>query len=279
MKIHQHNLVEKKFPCFSLFGYSVAGEETVIVVPELDVSFDIGKCPLEALTVGHVLLTHGHFDHAFGLPYYFAQRHFQHQQTGVALVPKVIVDPLENLLECWSKIDGLLPPHHIIGMNPNEDYAINRKLIARTFATHHVVPSLGFSIIEVRQKLKPEFKHCSESELLQLKSRAINFTYTEEIPLIAYLGDTTFFDYQALPHVAKAKVLILECTFFRDDQKERSHLYKHLHVSDLHRLLANMENEHILITHVTRSVQLKEAKEIITKYLDSDVLSRVSFLM
>ena len=55
----------------------VAGEEAVIIAPELDCIFDIGKCPREALAINHVLLTHGHMDHAAGLPYYFSQRDFQ----------------------------------------------------------------------------------------------------------------------------------------------------------------------------------------------------------
>jgi hypothetical protein len=47
-------LVQKffKLPLGSIhvIGYSVAGEETVVQVPELDVCFDIGRAPYFALT-------------------------------------------------------------------------------------------------------------------------------------------------------------------------------------------------------------------------------------
>ena len=77
MKIRPYRLSQLDLGDFSLAGYSVAGEETLIISPELDCTFDIGKCPREALTVDNVLLSHGHMDHVAGLPYYFAQRDFQ----------------------------------------------------------------------------------------------------------------------------------------------------------------------------------------------------------
>ena len=36
-----------------VIGYSVAGEETVVQVPELNVCFDIGRCPYFALDYVH----------------------------------------------------------------------------------------------------------------------------------------------------------------------------------------------------------------------------------
>ena len=98
MKTRPFQLSKLKFEGFTLLGYSVAGEESVIVVPEMDVVFDIGRCPREALRVNHVLLSHGHMDHAAGIAYYFSQRDFQGISGGVALVSRPIVKPLENLM-------------------------------------------------------------------------------------------------------------------------------------------------------------------------------------
>ena len=47
-------------PYFHVIGYSVAGEESVVQVPELNLVFDIGKCPRPALTSDFCLLSHGH---------------------------------------------------------------------------------------------------------------------------------------------------------------------------------------------------------------------------
>lgn len=278
MKIQQHKLMEMQFPNFNLYGYSVAGEESVFIVPEFDITFDIGKCPIEALAIDHVLLTHGHLDHAAGLPYYFAQRYFQSRKAGTALVPYEIAEALENLLNDWQKIDGFLPPHKIVGMKPGENFTLNKQLIVRTFATDHVIPSLGFSIIEMRNKLRSEFKNVSENELIELKKRNVELTKCEEIPHIAYIGDTAIADYAALPYVANAKVLLIECTFFRDDQIARGHKFKHLHVSELPAMLQNMHNDHIVITHVSKSVKIEDAKDILKKYLNAEILQRIYFL-
>ena len=70
-----------------VIGYSVAGEETVVQVPELDVCFDIGRAPFFALTSNIVCISHGHMDHVAGIAYYLSQRHFQGMKPGTVLVP------------------------------------------------------------------------------------------------------------------------------------------------------------------------------------------------
>ena len=59
-------------PPYRIQGYSIAGEQTVIQVPELDVCFDMGTCPRFALSSPFVAVSHGHMDHVGALPYYFS---------------------------------------------------------------------------------------------------------------------------------------------------------------------------------------------------------------
>src|SRR6201999_4420966 len=82
-----------KTPYFHVLGYSVAGEESVIQIPELNINFDIGKCPRPALTSDFCLLTHGHIDHSAGIPYYLSQRFFQGMLPGTILCPAKIAQP------------------------------------------------------------------------------------------------------------------------------------------------------------------------------------------
>jgi ribonuclease Z len=119
----------------TLAGYSVAGEESVILAPELDVVFDIGKCPREALRVNHVLLSHGHMDHAAGIAYYFSQRDFQGISGGVALVAKSLVEPLERLMDAVAGVEGHTSPHKFVGMSDGEDYEIRRGLKANSWTS------------------------------------------------------------------------------------------------------------------------------------------------
>ena len=79
-----HNLACLTVEDLDILGYSVAGEETVVGLPQLDVCFDIGKAPDQVIPINHVLLTHGHMDHAAGIAYYLSQRNFCGMSAGTA---------------------------------------------------------------------------------------------------------------------------------------------------------------------------------------------------
>ena len=72
-------------PPYRIQGISVAGEQSVVHIPELDLVFDIGLCPRATLAAGTVCLSHTHMDHVAGLPYWFSQRSFQKLGTGRVL--------------------------------------------------------------------------------------------------------------------------------------------------------------------------------------------------
>lgn len=268
-----------QFGDFSLAGYSVAGEETIIIAPELDCCFDIGKCPREALAVNHVLLSHGHADHVAGLTYYFAQRDFQGIEGGTALVPANLVGPLEDLMSAWGRVEGHVPPHRFVGMVAGDDFEIRRGLIVRAFDSNHIRGSLGFSVIDVRKKLKSEFDGLTGPELVELKKRGVQIDNRIEVPLVAFLGDTGPAPYRNLPHVANAKVLLAECTFFDEEHLSRARAGRHTHVQDLPRVLEGMNNEHIVLIHVTRRTNMTEARKLLRKTLPAATLERISFLM
>src|SRR5262245_4719639 len=48
----------------TLSGFSVAGIATYLQVPDLDLCFDMGECPLSAVRLDHLFLTHAHGDHS-----------------------------------------------------------------------------------------------------------------------------------------------------------------------------------------------------------------------
>lgn len=279
MKLRPYRLSQIEMGEFSLAGYSVAGEESIIIAPELDCCFDIGKCPREGLTVNHVLLTHGHADHMAGITYYFAQRDFQGNMGGTALVPENLVEPLEGLMAAWGRVEGHVPPHRFVGMKAGDDFEIRRGLVVRAFATRHVPGSLGFSVIDVRNKLKDEFIGLTGPEIVELKKKGVEITHRVEVPLVAYLGDTARANYSDLPCVANARALLIECTFFDPEHVDRARAGKHIHIHDLPALLSGMKNERIIITHVTRRTNMAEARKLLRKALPEETLNRISFLM
>ncbi len=279
VKTRAHQLSVLTLDKLTLAGYSVAGEESIVIVPELDVAFDIGKCPREALRINHVLLSHGHMDHAAGVAYYFSQRDFQGIADGVMLVDRSLVEPLERLMEAVARVEGHPSPYNLVGMSDGDDHEIRRGLLARAFATRHVGNSLGFCVVEVRHKLKQEFADRTGPQLVELKKQGVEITRRTEVPLVAYLGDTAKANYSSIPDVRDAKVLLIECTFFDADHVSRARAGRHLHVTDLPIVLEGTNNQHIVITHVTRRTHLGEARKILRKTLPKDMYERATFLM
>ncbi len=262
-----------------LIGHSLAGEETVIAAPELNVCFDVGKAPADILAIDNVLLSHGHMDHAAGVAYYLSQRNFVGNAPGRVICPTPLVGPLRDLLRVWGRIEGHVSPGQIVGMEPDQDFEIRKGLMARTFAVNHRAPSLGFSIIDVRHKLRPEFEGKTGPELVQLKKTGVEIQYRLEVPLIAYCGDTAEGQFLTLEHVRRARVLIIECTFFEDDHVRRAREGYHLHVRDIARILPKVESEFIVLTHLSRRTSMRHARHVLSRLLDAAVLSRVRFLM
>ncbi len=273
------SVVEKRVGDIQLVGYSIAGEETVIAAPELNVCFDIGKAPQEVLCCDHLCISHGHPDHTAGIHYYFTQRWFMDNCTGTAYMPESLVEPVRDLIKVWARIEGRLTDANIVAAHPGKDIPIRRDLLLRPFAVNHRVPCLGYSVVEVRHKLKKEHVGKSGPELVALKKQGISIEYNVEIPLVAYCGDTSIGDFFDLDHVRNARVLLLECTFFDEDHVSRARDGFHLHLRDLPDLLPQLRNPNIVLIHLTRRTMLHEARKRLKMALSAEDQERVSFLM
>ncbi len=270
-----------------LVGASLAGEESYIVAPELNLAFDIGRAPRETVNVDHVFLTHGHMDHAAGIAYYFAQRMFVDNAPGHLYVPRLLVDPVQQLLRIWADIDGHEPPANVHAAQPGADIRLRRDLIVRPFEVNHpcrrhdgsVVPALGYTAIEVRRKIFPEYRELTGPQIVELKRQGVEITRRVEIPLVTYCGDTAPGDFLEFDHVRRSKVLLLECTFIEPDHRDRARAGYHIHVSDLRDLLPRLENEKIALTHLSRRTTLPAAREILRRELGAAWDDRISFFM
>ena len=145
-----HNLAHITVDDLEIFGYSVAGEETVVALPQLDVCFDIGKAPDQVVPINHVLLTHGHMDHAAGIAYYLSHRKFCGQSPGTVLAPPNTMEPIRQILDAWGRLDGNRIPANLVGVKPGDEYRLKPNLITRVFPTKHTRGAVGFAVIETK---------------------------------------------------------------------------------------------------------------------------------
>jgi ribonuclease Z len=274
-----HNLSHITLDGLDLQGYSVAGEESVIGMPQLDVCFDIGKAPDQIIPIQNILLTHGHMDHAAGIAYYLSHRNFLKMAPGVVLTPPNTIDSLNQILQAWGRLDGSRIPAQLVPMRPGDEYKVKPNLFVRAFPTKHTRESIGFCVIERRKKLKPEYHDLSGPELVQLKKKGVAIDSPLEIPIVTYLGDTSYVDFSLLDYVANSQILIAECTFFEDEHTDRADAGRHMHIDEFGPLLERMNNQYIVITHLTQRTTVGQARAMLRKRLPSEVFKKIHFLM
>lgn len=268
-----------KFGTFGLVGYSVAGEETVVQVPEMNVCFDVGRAPYFALTSDFVCLTHAHMDHVAGLGYYLSQRYFQGMKPGTVFLPRELERPVDALLKSWRDLERQGTPYKLIPMSAGQTYEIRRDFGVRAVQTHHGGPSLGYVLMSIREKLKPEYAGLSGPELVEMKKAGTEIQYRLEVPTVAFLGDTTagaVFDHT---DVVNAEVLVTECTFFDADHKPKAKAGRHLHVDQFAKILPTLKNKHVVVSHVSRRTGVYRAKRLLRRLVDAEQMERVHFLM
>jgi len=274
-----HNLAYIKIDELEIIGYSVAGEETVVAMPQLDVCFDVGKAPDQIIPINHVLLTHGHMDHAAGVAYYLSHRNFSGQSPGTILIPENLVDPLRDIIDAWGRLDGNKISANLVGVKAGDEYPIKPNLFTRVFPTKHSRGSVGYCVIEKRKKIKPEYAQLTGSQIVELKRQGIEIDYPLEIPIVTYLGDTQYVDFSQLKYIVESKVLIAECTFYDAEHADRAQAGKHMHISEFAALVDKLQNEHIIITHTTQRTPMREIRKMLKESLSPEKFSRIILLM
>jgi len=274
-----HNLAHIKIDELEIIGYSVAGEETVVAMPQLDVCFDVGKAPDQIIPINNILLTHGHMDHAAGIAYYLSHRNFCGLSVGTILAPENLLGPMREIIDAWSRLDGNKVPANLVGVKAGDEYQIKPNLFARVFPTKHSRGSVGYSVIEKRKKIKPEYAKLTGPQIVELKKQGVEIDYPLEIPIVSYLGDTQYVDFSQLKYIVESKILIAECTFYEGEHTERAEAGRHMHINEFAALMEKLQNEHVIITHTTQRTPMRDIRRILKEALSPEKYDRIILLM
>lgn len=272
-------LIEKTFGDTRLLGYSLGGEESVLIAPELNVAFDVGRAPREVIPIENICITHGHMDHAAGVAYYFSQRGFLGLEGGRVIIHRDLAQHIQRLMAIWADIEGHPSPGTVEGVDHLEDVELRRGLVVRAFSVNHSASALGFSVIEKRHKLKTEFVGKSGPQLVELKKQGFAIEEHVEVTLLTYTGDTALGKFLELPFVRSSKLVLLECTFFDREHMDRARAGRHIHVNDLPTAFAALPHSQIVLTHTTRRTDMRFNKRAVERVLSPADLARCSLFM
>lgn len=266
-------------PPYRVQGTSVAGESTVVQIPELDITFDMGECPRPTLASKYVALSHGHMDHVGGLAYWCSQRKFQGMGAGTIICDARLEKAVRKMMEGYVELEQQVTAYELITVAPEQEIEIKNNVILRAFETEHTCPSLGYVVIEKRSKLREEYVGLPQEKLREIKAGGQEITRTLDIPLVAYMGDTSPGPCLIRNDVRTAQIVISECTFVEPEHKARAKIGKHLHLDDIVEWLGVLECQTLALTHVSRRSNLPEARRQLTALAGREKAARVEFLM
>ncbi len=151
--------------------------------------------------------------------------------------------------------------------------------MARAFPTKHTAGSVGFTVLEKRKKLKAEYAGLTGPQIVELKKQGITIDNPVEIPLVSYFGDTQYVDFAQLDYIARSKILIAECTFYEGEHVGRASAGRHMHIREFADLMGRLDNEHIIISHLTQRTPMGEIRKMLKKHLPREIHDKVILLM
>lgn len=196
-----------------LEGISVAGVETWLRVPEWSLAIDVGRAPENVVRCKHLALTHAHMDHSGGLAQYLCLRQLYGFEPPTVFAPAEICAELQTIVDAWGRLHGKPFGWTLIGMRPGDEVELGRGRWLRALPAHHVVPALGYAVLERPRRRKAEYAEATPEVMRKLVDSGITVSEPTERVLLAVSGDTLPTVLDHCEELRTAEVVAMETTF------------------------------------------------------------------
>ncbi len=259
----------------SLTGFSIAGITTSVVFSAADVCFDVGQGLPFQIPVRNIAITHGHLDHAAGLPYLLGQKAMHGVPPPNIYLPPTLVPPMKEILRLWSEIEDHTYDYKLEALSPGEERDLKGKYFLRTFPTYHRVASQGYTVYLRKKHLLPEFRGLDHNALgaARRAGKTIDEHFNEAV--VSFTGDTKI-EVLENEDVRKSRVLVLECTYW-DERKtiENAREWGHIHLDEIIPWLDRLTCEKLLLIHSSARYSVAQIHRILEEKIPERHKGRV----
>uniref|UniRef100_A0A6C0BCE8 Metallo-beta-lactamase domain-containing protein n=1 Tax=viral metagenome TaxID=1070528 RepID=A0A6C0BCE8_9ZZZZ len=246
----------------NLLGWSRAACRTNFILKEMKISFDGGLyCPYG---IDNLFLTHGHSDHSASLTFYTSSVNgltiYAPSQISEIVERKMNVD--FELTESFIKENPKIT-HKVVGVKDGDIIPIKiskKDLNVEVINCYHSVPCCGYGLSYIRPKIKEEYKNLDNNTLKDLCKNKVEIKDFLTDYFFLYLGDTNS-EILNDPRIYKYSIIMIECTFFKDEHIQQSIDTNHIHWLQLKSVVESNPHIKFIIYHFSLRYKVDDIHE------------------